>query len=318
MNAAKIFRSLLFICVYLRLSAVCFSQDPQQETPTFRTGVSEVRIDALVNDGKKNVKDLTKDDFLLYDNGRPIDVKHFSSSAEPLDIVLLFDISGSMRPKVQEAVSTAGAALAELRPGDQVAVWTFHDRTRTLQPFTTDLHAVQTILEWDLLSAYYGGGTQIQDAADAVARFFINQPKSDRRRAVLVISDDDGERTMKDKEIIDHFWQAGALLAELIIPDPPGVDDFRRYNRRTERGTLRVAIEKTGGQALLADQEGGAGAAFQRMMQDIRQRYALFYPLPAGKPGEPHEIRLELTSAAKSRYPKATVVATKGYMLPEQ
>ena len=182
--------TLLVWCLLSTFAAA--AQEPPQETPTFRTGVAEVRVDVQVNDGKRNVQGLTKDDFLLYDNGRPVTVQHFSQSAEPLDIVLLFDISGSMRPKVQEAISTAGAALGELRKGDRVAVWTFHDRTRTLQTFTTDLHAVQTILEWDLLSTYYGGGTMIQDAADGVARFFINQPKSDRRRAVLVISDDDG------------------------------------------------------------------------------------------------------------------------------
>ncbi len=301
---------LLFACL-------AAAQETPQETPTFRTGVAEVRVDAQVNDGKRNVPGLTKEDFLLFDNGHPVAVQHFSLSAEPLDIVLLFDISGSMRPKVQEAISTAGAALGELRKGDRVAVWTFHDRTRTLQTFTTDLHAVQTILEWDLLSIHYGGGTMIQDAADAVARFFINQPKTDRRRAVLVISDDDGERTMKDKELLDHYWQANALLAELIIPDPPGVEDFRRYNRTTERGTLKNVIEKTGGEALVADQEGGAGPGFQRMMQGIRQRYALYYPMPQGKPGEYREIKLDLTKEAKKRIPNARVLASKGYMLPE-
>jgi Ca-activated chloride channel family protein len=301
----------------LLLAVLATAQETPQETPTFRTGVAEVRVDVQVNDGKRNVQDLTKDDFLLYDNGRPVVIQHFSQSSEPLDIVLLFDISGSMRPKVQEAISTAGAALGELRKGDRVAVWVFHDRTRTLQTFTTDLHAVQTILEWDLLSLFYGGGTMIQDAVDGVARFFINQPKSDRRRAVLVISDDDGERTMKDKELLDHFWQANALLAELIIPDPPGVEDFRRYNRQTERGTLKNVIEKTGGEALVADQEGGAGPGFQRMMQGIRQRYAIYYPKPEGKPGEYHEIKLDLTKEARKRIPNARVLSSKGYLLPE-
>jgi Ca-activated chloride channel family protein len=307
---------LLGSCLLLAC-LVSAQEQPPQETPTFRTGVAEVRVDVQVNDGKHNVDGLTKDDFVLFDNGRPVTVQHFSQNSEPLDIVLLFDISGSMRPKVQEAISTAGAALGELRQGDRVAVWTFHDRTRTLQAFTTDLHAVQTILEWDLLSLFYGGGTMIQGAADNVARFFINQPKSDRRRAVLVITDDDGERSMKDKELLDHFWQANALLAELIIPDPPGVEDFRRYNRQTERGTLKVVIEKTGGEALVADQEGGAGAGFQRMMQGIRQRYALYYPMPSGKPGEYHEIKLDLTAAARKKIPNAKLLSSKGYILPE-
>jgi VWFA-related protein len=293
------------------------AQETPQETPTFRTGVAEVRVDVQVSDGKRNITDLTKDDFVVYDNGRPVNVLHFSQNTEPLDIILLFDISASMRPKVQEAISTAGAALGELRKGDRVAVWTFNNRCRTLQQFTTDLHAVQTILEWDLVSLSYSGGTAIQDAADTAARFLINQPKSDRRRAVLVISDDDGERTMRDKEMLDHYWQASALLAELIIPDPPGVDDFRRYNRATERGTIAHIIDKTGGEAIFANEEGGAGAGFQRMMQNIRQRYALYYSMPPGKPGEYREIKLELSKNAKKRAPNARLLASKGYMLPE-
>src|SRR5712691_8736829 len=96
-----------------------------QETPTFRSDVSLVRVDAEVTDGIRTLNGFRKEDFIVKDKGQPQQVLYFSQDEVPLDVILLFDISGSMRPHVERVAASASTALAELRPGDRVAIMTF-------------------------------------------------------------------------------------------------------------------------------------------------------------------------------------------------
>jgi len=89
-----------------------------QETATFRTGVSLVHVDAEVVSADGRILDgFTKDDFRVLDDGKPQPILHFSRGEDPLDLILLFDISGSMRPKTEEVAAAAGEAVRELRDG---------------------------------------------------------------------------------------------------------------------------------------------------------------------------------------------------------
>jgi len=76
---------------------LCFAQEPL----VFRTGQSLVHVDAEVADRSGPLVGLHKEDFLIKDNGEPQPVLYFSQESEPLDVILLFDICGSMRPNVE-------------------------------------------------------------------------------------------------------------------------------------------------------------------------------------------------------------------------
>jgi Ca-activated chloride channel homolog len=295
-----------------------------QDAPVFKSNVSLVRVDAEVSDSTRTLDGLTKDDFRVFDNGTEQAITHFSQDQEPLDIVLLFDTSGSMRPKVEQVSAAATQALAQLRAGDRVAVWTFTQRSVVLAPFTDDLKAVETTLRVVLLNWPFGGGTHIQTAVDDVAEFLIREPRTERRRAVLVLTDDFGQKTRREKTVVEHYWEADAVLSELIIrgqgltlgraidtvaiATPGGAISHFLMN-----GTVSHIADKTGGEVLKAND---TSADFPQMMQRIRRRYSLYYALPAGKPGEQREVRIELTDAAKLRMPGAHVRARKGYLRP--
>ena len=290
-----------------------------QDTPVFKSKVALVRVDAEVADGTRTLDGLKQEDFRILDKGSPVTIEHFSQDEEPLDIVLLFDTSGSMRPNVERVASAAGVALGELRAGDRVAVWTFTTRSRVLAPFSEDMKAVEKTLTQDLLGYPFGGGTMIQAAVDDVAESLQREPKTQRRRAVLVFTDDYGLKTRREEHVLEHYWEADALLSELIIrnaffavlnsiPTPSNI-----LKHVVANGTIQHIVEKTGGESLKAND---AGADFQKMMQRIRRRYTLYYAMPSGKPGEHREIKVELSEEAKRRLPGAHVRARKGYLLP--
>jgi hypothetical protein len=70
----------------------------------------------------------------------------------------------------------------------------------------------------------------------------------------------------------------------------------------------------------IADETGGdtvrsekAGEALGEILERIRSRSSLHYGAPGGEPGAFRQIRVELTAAAKARYPRATLRFRKGY-----
>lgn len=82
-----------------------------QSQAVFRSETTLVRIDAEVVDGSgQPVETLAKEDFLMFDGGRPQELLHFSHQEEPLDVILLFDTSLSMKPMGGFAEETGGDA----------------------------------------------------------------------------------------------------------------------------------------------------------------------------------------------------------------
>ena len=86
-------------------------------------------MDVQVTEGKNLVKDLTKDDFAITDEGQPQSIVSFSHGDEPVNLILLLDISGSMQKYIDEISMEARESLEHLRPGDRVAIMVFAKNT---------------------------------------------------------------------------------------------------------------------------------------------------------------------------------------------
>jgi VWFA-related protein len=290
-----------------------------QTTPTFRAEVVLVHVDAEVVEDGRFLSGFGKDDFRILDEGKPQPVLHFSAGDQALDLILLFDISGSMRAVVVAVSAAAHQALKELRTGDRVCVMVFNSQSREIAGFTEDLGDVQKTIEEDLLNLRFGGGTRIQDAVDAAAHRFMHEPRSERRRAVLIVTDNMGVRTRREQSVVRDFWEADALLSGLVVSNKV----FRTIhtvgailgpqNLLMEAGMKGIA-EKTGGDAIGAQD---VGAAFQESMHRIRSRYSLYYAQPEGQPGSRRSIQVELTGEAARQHPKARVRARTGYVIPK-
>ena len=75
----------------------------------FRSDVSLVRVDAQVVDrDNRAVTGLADGDFVLREEGRPQTIHNFASENMPVDVLLLLDVSASMRPHV-ERIASAGS-----------------------------------------------------------------------------------------------------------------------------------------------------------------------------------------------------------------
>lgn len=293
---------------------------PAQEPLVFRADLSLVHIDAEVANAAGPLAGLHKEDFWITDNGEPQQILYFSQDLEPLDLILLFDISGSMRPNIEKVAASSETALAELRKGDRVAVMTFHGSSRIVAPFTGDLDAVARTINEEVLGGRFGGGTRLLAGVDEAAEYFIREPRTHRRRAVLILTDNYGQRSRRASTVVHHLWEADALLSGLIIHSPAEAaintaalvtNPMLAFLREGMQGVA----EKTGGETIKAQDPGGA---FRAAMRRIRLRYSLYYAMPDAKPGSERKVAVQLHPDARSRYPGARVNARKGYVVPSK
>jgi VWFA-related protein len=290
-----------------------------QENTVFKSGVSLIHVDAEVTDGTHLLNGFQKEDFRVLDNGAPQQVLYFSAEETPLDVILLFDISGSMQPKLQKLATSAHAALAQLRKGDRVAVMVFTRKSSLASPFTGDMQAVEQIINEKVLGKARGG-TSILRAVNDAAAYFLKEPRTERRRAVLIVTDNHGQPSGRKDAVVRSLWEADALLSGLELRSSgEGVMLGLTWALSPQSAWLQMenmtgVVEKTGGDLMKGHDPG---ADFEEMVRRLRERYMLTYAMPQGKAGEERRIKVELAEDAQKKNPQARVKTREGYMVPK-
>jgi len=298
-------------------SSLLAQQSPSKEDdlPVFKTGVTLVKVDVQVTarDGK-TISDLTQDDFAVFDENEPQTVAYFGSEREPLDLLLLLDVSGSMRRSLEDLAAGTRAALAQLHPGDRVALMLFSRRTGIVQPFTDELSNTQRKILDSIYKADLGNGTLINESLIAAADYMKQQPVKGRR-AILVVTDNEGlNYKSPDESVVRSLYSAETVLSALVVRKgsrPAAVKRTGYTNPDFDPPDVFKISERTGGEAV--EGLGKVNEMFQKMVERARTRYFLQYPAPQAEPGKFRRVRIELTPAAKRKYPDATVRARAGY-----
>jgi len=265
--------------------------------PIFRSGVSLVRVDAQAIDGSGQVvSGLTKDDFRVLDEGEAQTLVNFSFAEEPLDLILMFDMAGSMHGKVLNVVRAAELGFRELRKGDRVDVMIFNTRAQEIQPFTEDLQAVNEAILLRVITLKFGGGSQTDAPASDAALRFRREPRSQRKRGILVITDKTSSGT--PSSTIRDLWQSDAVLSELVIGG--------------SAPSSNPIVDQTGGATIVA---GNPGEAFQQSVHYLRSGYAMYYAAPGATAGTQRRLQVSLTPDAARRFPNVRIHARAGYVV---
>jgi len=283
--------------------------------PIFRTTVSLVKVDIQVLDSTgRNIPNITEMDFKVFDENQPQQIAHFERETEPLDLLLLLDISGSMRRSLEDLAATTRAALAQLHHGDRVALMLFSRRTQIIQPFTDDYHDAQFKNLDSIFKESLGAGTLINESIIAAADYIKQQPVKGRR-AILIVTDNEGlNYKSPNKQVVRAILKADAVLNAIVVrqgPKPPAVKPTGFTNPDFAPPDVYAMSAQTGGEAL--DGAGKVSEVFKRIVAGIRSRYFIQYPAPPAEAGAFRHIRVELSPASRSRYPDAVIHAREGY-----
>jgi VWFA-related protein len=309
-------------------SGLLAQEKPAQEQPApeksakeepvtiFRAEVSLVKVDFEVADRAGGAAPgFTKDDFVVFDENQPQPIVHFERQSVPLDLLLLLDISGSMRRSLEDVAAASRAALSQLHPGDRVALMLFSREAKVAQPFTEDFSATQYKILDSIYKQNLGNGTLINESLIAAAGYMKQEPVRGRR-AILIVTDNEGlNYKSPDAEVVRAMFAADTVLNAIVVRKgsrPPAVRTTGYTNPDFAPPDVYRISQQTGGAAV--DGIGKVGDVFQRMVESIRARYFIQYAAPPAElEGKFRHIRVDLTPAARRLHPDAVIHAREGY-----
>jgi Ca-activated chloride channel homolog len=290
-----------------------------QGQPTFRSDIALVHVDVEVREDGHVIADLGRENFRVADEGKPRTIVSFGREEEPLDVVLVFDARREMRPDVRRIAEAAHTVLSDLRPGDHIAAIAFGATagdcgTELILDFTGDFEAAERSIGKQAAQPETGpkssGFCSIQRGLASAAQHLQGQPNGNRRRAIIIITDDKGVPTRPAvvRDVRHDLWRADAVVLGVIVHSGEVVASIGPPYRGA-----RYAADQTGGDILKTDD---AAEGLREMMHRLRTRYSLYYALPPGRSGEERKIRVQLAPDAAKRYPRAVVRARTGYAVP--
>jgi len=269
----------------------------QKDDPVTTLHVKVNLVNIFVNVTDRNgaiVPGLTRDDFSIFEDGRPQQIAIFDrQSAMPLNLTLAIDTSGSVRKDMSfEATAARHFAQAILRPQDQMSVLQFATEVRELTPFTNKI----SVIEHGLGQLHGDWATALYDAisigSERLGRL------SGRKVLVLVSDGDDTANTSTYADALEQALRNEVMIYSIIdvpIEASPGRDTGGEH-------ALITLAEQTGGKHFYVN-DGGLDKAFARVSDDLRTQYVLGYYPRNQEPGKLfHRIVVTIPRAAPNEF----------------
>jgi len=292
------------------------------QQPVFRGAGDIVRVFSTVTDRDgKLVTTLGRDDFEVRDEGKPQPITQFDNTPQPIRLVVMLDVSGSMEGNLQLLREAADELFTRLRPDDVARVGTFGHDVDVGAGFTHDLRELRAALP---RSINPDAPTPLWRAVDEAITAFGSE--KDMRSVVLVLSDgkDSGpisfrQRYVSQVEVIERARREDVMVYGIGMRSrgrrsPPGLGP----------GGLQAALEAElpdAGLALVAEHTGGGyieirpnqdlGAAFARVAEELHSQYLLGF-VPPRKDGKVHEVEVRVGQKGLKARARKTYVAAKG------
>ncbi|MBC7926590.1 MAG: VWA domain-containing protein, partial [Bryobacteraceae bacterium] len=260
------------IPAFLLIAVSALAQTTSEET--FRVDVKLVRLVATVKTAEgKPIGDLKREDLAVTDNGAPQQIALFErTTAQPLSVAILIDISGSTAGKMKEQTSAVGrfvtALFREGNPDDRAALWSFNwvvsqDVAWTKNPrkFADQLKKLKAEAGTSLYDAIYLG------AGDLTRR--------EGRHVMIVVSD--GGNTTSAKDF--HVALEAAHNADAVIYPVLTVPITNEAGRNVGGEHALATLAQTTGGKVFAPGIESIDQAFAEILRDLRTQYLIgYYP----------------------------------------
>lgn len=271
---------------------------------TLRVVTSVVNFLFTVRDEKGNlVKDLTREDIQVFDNGSPQQLTHFTQADEALAMVVVMDKSASVKQFFDfQRRTTLNFLTSLLRPGKDQAMLVVFDRDPSIAVNLTDQVK-------DFKTAMTGlqaeGGTALFDAARFALDQYLNENSFLRNVLLLVTDGEDTVSWTTQKEL------SALALARNVVVFSLGAEPESGGNPKRSRKDLHRLAEDTGGRAFFPKTDSKElTQLFQQLEEELRFQFSIGYPLPPFDGKRFHEVKIV------PRNKKYQIRTRRGYFMP--
>jgi Ca-activated chloride channel homolog len=271
-----------------------------------RSSVDLVMVPVVITDNlNRPVIGLDQQNFQLFENKKPQEIKHFSSEDAPVSIGVIVDTSGSMAEKLDRAREAVKQFCEAANPQDEFFMITFADAPRLATDFT--FHTEQ--IENDLLTARSKGRTALLDAI-----YMGVQKMRDAhygRKALLILSDGgDNHSRYSEREV-----KAAIKESDVMVYAVGTYDSYvSTQEERLGPELLSSVAQLTGGRAFTLTNLKDLPTVTGAIGAQLRHQYMLAYqPQLQSRDGKWHKISVKLLLPKKVHSYLLRVEARAGY-----
>jgi len=269
--------------------------------------VALVVLEATIRDHEGHaVPRLKREDFAVFEDGRPQEIRLFRHGDTPVTVGLVIDHSGSMREKLQEVTAGARAFVRSSNSSDEMFVVNFNEKVS--QGLPQGMRFSDSV---EQLAAAVSGRPAVGTTAlyDAIIDGLIRLRDGAREKKVLIVISDGGDNASKASldRVLKMAEQSNAMIYAIGIFEPDDPDG--------KPGVLRRLAHETGGQAFFPTQLSETVNICEHIAKDIRDQYTIGYSSSNEKrDGTYHKIRL---TARSTKEGKLSVRTRAGYSSTE-
>ena len=291
------------------------------QQPIFRGSGDAVRVFVTVTDRDgRLVPNLAREDFEIRDEGRPQPITLFDNSPQPIRLIVMLDVSGSMEGNLPLLRAASEQLIARLRPDDLMRLGTFGHSVTIGSAFTKDprelLDGLPRVIEGDAPTPLWRG---IDEAVGAFGG------QNEERRVILVLSDgkDSGpiefrQRYVSQGEVIDRARNEDVMIYGIGMRSRP-----RQRQVGIGPGGLQAALLADlpdPGLALVAENTGGGyteirfgqdlAAAFTQVADELHSQYLISFA-PPKRDGKAHDVEVKVNQRGLKPRARKSYVAPK-------
>ncbi len=252
-----------------------------QQTPTFSAEVKVVNVFATVHAKTGEIiRNLTRDDFAVFENGRPQKIRYFSQESDlPLTVGLLVDTSLSQTRVLEDERGASYRFLDQVlrQEKDKAVIVQFDQAVVIRQGLTSshkDLEDTLSLLDSpNAEQASAGSGTLLYDAVRTASIQVMRQQQG--RKAFIVLTDGvDVGSEVTETDAIEAAQRADTLVYCILFSDESFYRRAGSFGGSGRRVLERLSRE-TGGGFFEVSKQTSIEQIFNAIEEELRSEYSL-------------------------------------------
>lgn len=286
----------------LGLLASIRAQEPGPDDQiTVDTALVKLNVGVVDRQGRP-ILNLSRNDFVVYEDGVQQSVQGFETTTAPFSLVMLLDVSGSTTQFRQNLQNAAIRFLDALAPDDRVCIIAFSGKAETYRNFTTN----KQDLAWSIQQVRGKGETNLYQALEVALEKLKGEGL--RRQAIVVLTDG-GDTKMKEldriavgrsdtvdeavasikpeqsealRRVLNRADRQGVTIFPLALPtgDPKRLPDpnplqFAIYTAARQR--LQILADRTGGRLNAINKLDDMYTLYREVAAELRTLYTVTY-----------------------------------------
>jgi Ca-activated chloride channel family protein len=297
-------------CTALCAGAVTRAQQ-RSESGVFRSGVELVSLNVTVRDGlNKNVPDLDKEDFAVFEDGVKQPLIEVSRRRVPLSLSLLLDSSASMEDKLAMAQAAASEFVRRLEPQDRASVVDFDSHVQVLQAFTSDTASLDAAIRRIKANGSTAMFNAVYIALKDLERIRPDRPEEISRQAIILLSDgDDTSSLVPFEDVLDLAKRSHTSIYAIGIRTPEVAGAIPRLT--DGEFVLRRLAQETGGAAFFPQTANDLPRIYREVADELSTQYLIAYsPINVRPDGRWRRVSVRVTR------PECAARTRAGYYAP--